>query len=349
MRENDRYKAAIKNLCENFQKELVDCGLFDDRYIKNKQRQIEEKIMPLLKFEKPKIMVYGIYNSGKSTLVNAICRKEVAQVADRPMTDCITEYDAGKYILVDSPGVNAPIQHEKIADANLEGCHMILFVISSKGLFEDKVNYQKMGDLIQKRLPFYIILNERAQALPPKEKKEERKAEIQKRENALNGIKRKIISNLAAYSGVPDVKEKYEMITLNAKRAWTGIERKNEALIRESRISDLLGRIDSILEGKGALKQLLAPLSAIEQMIGETERDIIVESGNESYAVRREILQKKIMNFREDFLSSIRDIAERYFNDLYNRRLGRGSVTVEYIWDEVCREVKESYTTLQLL
>jgi ribosome biogenesis GTPase A len=41
--------------------------------------KIEEKVIKLLDFEKPKVMVYGIYNSGKSTLINALCREEVAE------------------------------------------------------------------------------------------------------------------------------------------------------------------------------------------------------------------------------------------------------------------------------
>lgn len=58
--------------------------------------------MPLLNFEKPKILVYGIYDAGKSTLVN-------------------------------SSGIDAPIEHEKIADKEINSCHMIMFVMSSRG------------------------------------------------------------------------------------------------------------------------------------------------------------------------------------------------------------------------
>lgn len=341
--ENNKYKANIKSLCENFCRELIECGLFEEEYIKAKQKQIDEKAMSLLRDEKPKIMVYGIYNSGKSTLVNAICRKAVARVADRPMTDCITEYDAGKYTLVDSPGVNAPMQHEEIADRHLEGCHMILFVISSKGIFEDRVNYQKMGDLIQKGLPFYIVLNERADSLPPKEKVRERKEAEENFEEGIKSIERKIIKNLRTYSGVPDVEEKYEVIKVNAQRAWKGIEQQKQPLIDKSKISVLLRRIDYILEGRGALKQFLSPLSAMEQIIGEAEKDVIVGMGNEDYAVRREILQAKAMNFRESFLGGIRDIVGRHFDVLYNRMLGNTGVGMGRIQDEICRDVEMNY------
>ena len=35
MTENDRYKANIKELYENLQRELEDCGLFEDDYIRD--------------------------------------------------------------------------------------------------------------------------------------------------------------------------------------------------------------------------------------------------------------------------------------------------------------------------
>lgn len=49
-------------------------------------------------------MVYGIYNSGKSTLINALMRQEAAEMADRPMTDQISEFDRGEYVLVGFSG-----------------------------------------------------------------------------------------------------------------------------------------------------------------------------------------------------------------------------------------------------
>lgn len=333
MTENDRYKTMLRNMYEDFSKELNNCDFFSEDYIRTKQRQMKEKIEPLLVYAKPKIMVYGIYNGGKSTLVNAICGRAVAEVADRPMTDRITEYDAGKYILVDSPGVNAPMQHEEIADSHLEGCHMILFVISSKGIFEDRVNYEKMGNLIQKGLPFYIVLNERSVSKEDKKKHEEE----------LKSIERKIIKNLSAYSGVPNVEGKYEVIRVNAKRAWTGIEKKKEDMFALSNIPALVRRIEFILEGRGALKQLLAPLSAMEQIIGEAEKEAFAEAGKEDYAVKREILQKKIINFREDFLDGIRDITGKYFDVLYNRKLGNNGASIGSIQDEICRDLEEDY------
>ena len=62
----------------------------------------------------PSLMFYGIYNAGKSSLLNAIFGKVVASVNDIPETHKVTRYQWGKYTLVDTPGLNGPVQDEKI-------------------------------------------------------------------------------------------------------------------------------------------------------------------------------------------------------------------------------------------
>lgn len=77
---------------------------------------IDEKVKQLTNIEKPKIMMCGIYDAGKSTLINALLKRDEATISDRPETYRIDEYDNGSYILIDSPGVDAPIEHEKITN-----------------------------------------------------------------------------------------------------------------------------------------------------------------------------------------------------------------------------------------
>lgn len=344
MQKNDKFQNEIKDICEQYGSFIEYSTLFTQEHRQKVKKDIEEKVLPLLQAQKPKIMVYGIYNSGKSTLVNAICKRAVAEVADRPMTDRITEYDEGRYTLIDSPGVNAPIQHEEIADRHLHGCHIILFVISSKGIFEDRVNYEKMWELIKRGLPFYIVLNDRGATLPPKEEKALREQTIREHNAELNNIKRKIIKNLMVVSKMEDVGEKYDVIVLNAKRAWNGIAKKNEILYQKSNISVLTARIDAILNGSGALKQLLAPLSALEEIINESESFLIAQSGGQDFATKRETMNKKISVFRESFLADIQLSVEKQFERLYNGCLGVGKIEMEEIWEEVCKDVENSYT-----
>jgi hypothetical protein len=53
-------------------------------------------------------------------------------MADRPMTDQISQYDRGDYLLIDSPGVDAPIEHELVTEEFIDKCHIILFVSVQK-------------------------------------------------------------------------------------------------------------------------------------------------------------------------------------------------------------------------
>ena len=149
--------SRLMDVTDKFNKFIADEFSDFTSYFNEK---IETGVYALLNGEKPKVMVYGIYNSGKSTLINSLCKKEVAETADRPLTDEIAEYDRGDYYLVDSPGVDAPIQHEMVTEEHINQCHVILFVISSKGMFEDRTNYRKLVNLIKKDIPFVILLND---------------------------------------------------------------------------------------------------------------------------------------------------------------------------------------------
>lgn len=347
MQETNQIQNEVKNICERFRMLLDQNECFTQDHIVEIMNGIEERVLPLLEAQKPKVMVYGIYNSGKSTLVNAICKKEVAAVADRPMTDKITEYDEGRYILIDSPGVNAPIRHEEIADSQLAECHMILFVISSKGIFEDRMNYQKMLDLINRNLPFYIILNERSEALPSKENGAVAREQAKRmQQEELNNIKRKIIKNLTAVSGRKDIGDTYEVIVLNAKRAWNGIVKENDKLYQKSNLPVLINRIDAVLEGRGALKKLFAPLSALEELVSMSETFLLRQTAGEDFAIKRETLNKKIMLFKESFLADVRMSAEKQFESLYNSHLGISEVDMDALWEEMSNDIEASYMNL---
>lgn len=342
---NRNFSENVRKVCDDYLSIVIDSGLFSNQQISSMRGRISKDILSLLRSPKPKIMVYGIYNSGKSTLVNAICRRAAAEVADRPTTSKIAEYDAGKYILVDSPGVNAPMEHEEIADSHINSCHIILFVISSKGIFEDKVNYEKMFYLINKDIPFYIVLNDRGTALPPGDEELRRKL-LAEHENELNAIKEKIIKNLIKISGRNDIGDRYEVIVLNAKRAWLGVEKAKDELINKSNIFALTSAIEKILEGKGALKQLLAPLSAIEELIVNGEKILLSQTVSSDLALKREMLQMRMMDFREKFIDGIRGYVEMYFNDLYNSYLGRGSSDINLLAENIAQEINENYKRL---
>ena len=74
----------------------------------------------------PKVMVYGVYNAGKSTLINALAGKALARCDDIPTTDAVTAYSLGDIELLDTPGIDAPIEHEVISREQLEKSDVVV-------------------------------------------------------------------------------------------------------------------------------------------------------------------------------------------------------------------------------
>lgn len=340
---NNEYMDSLRILINDFRNKVLFSGYLENKeMMQESEEQISENIEKLLSADKPKIMVYGIYNSGKSTLVNSICRKEVAEVGAKPTTDTITEYDNGPYILVDSPGVNAPIEHEMVAEKHLNGCHVILFVISSAGIFEDRMNYEKMVALINREIPFYIVLNERGAYIPPKEEGEEkRRKAIVEHEMELNNIKRKIIRNLVDVSGNREIAEKYEVIVVNAKRAWTGVEKNNEILVQKSNIYTLTNRLMSIIEGDGSIKQVFTPLVQFEQLVLKVENQLVSQMSDREFGVRRENLQTRISILQEEFFDGIYGCVSKHFEEIYRCSLLNSDLSG--IWEDLIKEIEELY------
>lgn len=338
MRTNDAYTEQLQQTAEEFQQMLQKSGILSQDTLTDLDSRLKKEVYELLQSPKPKVMVYGIYNSGKSTLVNALCRQAVAEVADHPMTCRVQEYDAGKYILIDSPGVDAPMEHEKIADSQLSKCHMILFVISSKGSFEHITNYEKMVKLIKLKIPFYIILNDRGVALPKDDK--EKQLEIKARhQSELNEIKRKIILNLRKISGDQSITDQYQVIDVNAKRAWMGIEKGNPKLLEASGVETLRLRIEQVLEESGGLKWIQAPLSALDNCIGEAESQVMSLQGNDKYANQRREFDAMLEGMRSALYYGVQDRVYSRREELYRCILaGRDESAIV---DEVVRDVED--------
>ena len=72
-----------------------------------------EEIKIMISRSNPSLMFYGIYNAGKSSVLNAIFGEEVASVNDIPETHSVTKHDWRNYTLVDTPGLNAPVEGDE--------------------------------------------------------------------------------------------------------------------------------------------------------------------------------------------------------------------------------------------
>lgn len=123
---------------------------------------LEQEIEQRTANQQPVVMVYGVYSAGKSTLINALLGKEVAEVAEIPKTDKVDTYQLGDVQILDTPGIDAPIAHEKITREQLSKSDAVIFVLNSDGVLEEKQTYIEIGEILAAKKPILVVINNKS-------------------------------------------------------------------------------------------------------------------------------------------------------------------------------------------
>lgn len=108
-------------------------------------------------------LVFGHYNAGKSTFINALLGQEVAPMGDVPLTASIDRYEWKGHTLHDSPGINAPIEHEKVTDDFIDReCNAVIYVISTGGSIEESATWERLCRFVSQKKAVLIIVNDKS-------------------------------------------------------------------------------------------------------------------------------------------------------------------------------------------
>lgn len=134
-------------------------SLLEDEIFKQNLITFNKKIDEKLTNFKPAFMIYGTYNSGKSTLLNALFGKEVADMGDMPTTKQIHEYTYDGFTIYDSPGLNAKSEDDETTLEHLKTSDVVIFVMSNDGSVEEKYIYGRIGDVIKNKKKILIVVN----------------------------------------------------------------------------------------------------------------------------------------------------------------------------------------------
>ena len=132
------YQDKLNDL-HNTLNETVNSSIIPDE-VKQSLSVIDNIYKSKLDNLQPRIMVFGIYNAGKSSIINELIREDKAKVQDVPTTDRIDIYKWNGYDIADTPGVGAPIEHEKVTAEALKAADVVLFVMSTTGSNEKAEN-----------------------------------------------------------------------------------------------------------------------------------------------------------------------------------------------------------------
>lgn len=92
-----------------------------------------------------RLVCTGIYNAGKSSLLNSLLDKEVFEVGSIPTTKTVSSYSYDGIVYIDTPGLNATVSDDETTESIYREMDLMLFVsnIQNGGLTESEAKWLK--------------------------------------------------------------------------------------------------------------------------------------------------------------------------------------------------------------
>ena len=259
--------------------------------------------------QKPTIMFYGLYNAGKSTLINALCQKEIAEVGPVPTTAAIQAVDWDGYTLLDTPGINAKDEHTRIAEQEIDVSDLILFVLDNMDGFERKIVYQVIVDILQRQKAVAVVINQ-------KDIKDEEKELPTPEQPSLQKIAARVMENLhrqaqsVGHELIDSRKLFLGVFMVNAQMALDALEEDNaedrELIYQDAGIYSLSHSINKTLRASSRVRILMTPVINLKKVLEEAydayQQDELFGSQAE-YAKARKILTEARQRTQERLIS----------------------------------------------
>ncbi|EIN8284429.1 50S ribosome-binding GTPase [Campylobacter coli] len=297
----EQYKSKIAIL-QNMELELVDQQICDQEKITHLKNTLQDKIENF----KPKMMVYGVYNSGKSSLINALVGKEVAKTGDAPETKQVQSYKYNDFEIFDTPGVNAPEEDQKIADDYYKQCELILFVMSNENV-EQTFLYEKIKRIIDDEKSAIIILN--------KKQNVSNEDDIKQREQ--------IYLNLEKFGfNKEDAKEKISVYSVNALSAFKGKSENKNLLYENSGFYELENKIKDLFYNSGEKEIIQLCNKNINDFVNDINTIIDKKLDDKSIEIIENFIsntQREKEVVKRELIGIVNEKCSKLENELYDR------------------------------
>lgn len=262
-----------------------------------KMADIEKLYKEKIENTKPQIMFFGLYNAGKSSLLNELLRDDVAKVADVPTTDHVDYYNWRGYTIADTPGVGAPIEHEEVTNEAIRKADVVLFVMTNAGSFEKKENYVRMKDIVDAGKKVIIVINDKSDFLP------------QERYEEMMQVQQKIYDNMMALD-IDNVKERFTTLFVNAKLAHKGRMTNKPLLWEKSQIAELESYILSEMKNSDDFAVIRHAIDEINKDVEAIREQLSQVDTNPEYMAIQKVLNGlhnakiQVRKNMSDFISS---------------------------------------------
>jgi len=264
---------------------------------------------------KPVITVYGIYSHGKSSLINALLGEDAADIGPDPTTDKPQAYEWRGYTLVDTPGIDAPIEHEQITNEQLYKSEVVLLVINSRS--NELLRIQELLVAAAKnRQHVCLIINDWSGCLNEPEKLVRLKDNFAKK-----------LQEEAAKQEVENILDLVPIFFVNAKSALKAKKEHNDKLLEHSGIIRLEQDIIELFFEKLPAGQLWLRLLKEFSNLVDSGQTAIAEQTNEPRLSKAQKSQRRILQTEKE----AREDIERELD----RRLARLKIQIRNRLDPV--------------
>ena len=328
-----------KNSYLDIQKKVGEYSL--DLVSKKELTSFNKHIELKLSDFKPTLMIYGTYNAGKSTLLNALFgQEEMAKTGDAPETKEVHEYKYNGYTIFDTPGLNARSDDDIVTKEHLDKSEVILFVLSNNGSLEEEYVYEKISEVVKANKPIIIVLNNKSGINP-------HSVESIELINKVGENLRKIGDR----KGIERIEDKVDVYMVNAKSALKGKLENKKLILKKSNILQLEEMIEKLLTESGSNEVINALNLYIQKFI-----DSVIEKINnkiDNCEVQKiEELITYLEKQKQDFQRKLENVVDRkmpIFTDTVTSMLLIEDITEEKLnnyRDEIVLQIEEEITNI---
>lgn len=317
--------------------EAYSNSLVSKEEIDSFNKHIETKLLDF----KPTLMIYGTYNAGKSTLLNALYgQDELAKTGDAPETKEVHEYKYNGYTIFDTPGLNARSDDDIVTKEHLDKSEVILFVLSNNGSLEEEYVYDKISEVVRAKKPIIIVLNNKSGIDP----------------NSVETIEliNKVGENLRKIGdrhGIEKIESKVSICMVNAKTALKGKLENKKLILKKSNILELEKMIEKLLSEAGSLEVINALNLYIQKFVDSVIEKI--DNKIDNVEVRKiEELVTYLEKYKQGSATKLENVVNKkmpIFIDMVISMLLNGDTTDKMLTsycDETVGEIVEEITNI---
>jgi small GTP-binding protein len=274
------------------------------------------------------MLVCGEYNSGKSTFINSLLGDKICNIGSTPTTDKINIIKNGysdvekikspivnvmdidlemlqNFLIVDTPGTNSIVkEHQEITLKFIHRAELILFVTSADRPFSE--SERQMLELISSKYgkKIVFILNK----IDQKEKED------------VDEIMKYIEDN-----SVKLLDFRPTILTISSKKAFEGISKDDNSLIKESNLNYVIDRINQIYKRNALYLKLDSPLSTSLKLLDQVKDQIDIDNDAiekevrelEQFQIRLGKYQEELINDYTEKVKLIKGNFSEIENDMY--------------------------------